>query len=71
MDEHYVLRSLTPENLRCAVGPCPEVFDGAETGAYLIIGKVVDPKKFGLENKVGSDEVLISIPKRFIDEMQK
>jgi len=66
----YEPKSLTPEQMRCGVGPCPEVFEGKE-GDYLIIGKITDPKQFGLEKKVGKGEILVSIPKRFIDEMDK
>jgi len=41
---------------------------------YLIIGKLfklLNPKDFGLENKVAKDEVLISVPKELIDNKRK
>ena len=66
----YEPKSITPKHLRCGVGPCPEVFEGKE-GDYLIIGKITAAKQFGLEKKVGDGEVLISIPKKFIDEMER
>ncbi len=60
----------TPSELRCSEGCCPAIYEktskkGAE---YLVIGKVVDAKKWGLNKKVGKDEILVSIPKDLIDK---
>lgn len=57
-------------NEMCGIGTCPEIYAGQE-GDYLVIGKKVNPADFGLEGKVGKDEVLISVPKKLIDEKQK
>ena len=60
---------VTPKDMICGVGPCPAIFDSKE--GYLIIGTKLDQKEFGLEKKVAEDEVLIRVPKRLIDEMQR
>lgn len=86
MPENYILREITPKNMRCAVGPCPAIYEltpedmkcGAyicpgiyeDKGNYLIIGEQVDPKKVGLEKKVGEGEILIEVPKKLIDERE-
>lgn len=58
----------TPEDMRCAVGACNGIY--TKEGKYLIIGKQIDPKKVGLEKKVGEGEVLIEVPKKLIDEKE-
>jgi hypothetical protein len=62
----YELKRLTPKGLQCGASPCPEVYEQNKEN-YLIIGKVIDPKSFGLEHKVGKDEMLISISKAIVD----
>lgn len=62
----YELERQTPTEM-CAIGACPEIYAGQEEN-YLVIGTKVNPTDFGLEGKVGEDEVLISIPKKLIDE---
>jgi|TARA_B100001971_G_C17846321_1_gene361160 hypothetical protein len=66
----YKAREITPSKMMCAIGMCPSIYDGCGED-YLIVGKKVDPSEFGLEKKVGEDEVLISISKKIIDEKQK
>jgi hypothetical protein len=48
---------------------CPDI--QPRGNVYLIIGKQVDPKDAGLEKKVGAGEVLIEVPRRLIDEMER
>jgi hypothetical protein len=66
----FDLRRLTPEEQRCGIGACPEVYE-QNKDCYLIIGRVVDAKQFGLEKKVGEGEMLISVPKGLIDGMKR
>jgi len=63
------LREITPQYLMCSGSCCPRIYEGK--GKYLIIGKKVDPKEFGLKGKVGEGEVLIKIPKALIDKKEK
>ena len=83
MKNKYKLRELTPENMSCAVFNCPAIYEvetecvigGCPTikehgDSYLIAGQKVNPKDFGLEGKVGDNEVLIKVPKKLIDEKQ-
>ncbi len=67
----YKLRQLTPQIIRnCVVGACPEIYE-ANKNSYLIVGKIIDAKEFGLESRVGQGETLISIPKTLIDKMER
>ena len=60
---------VTPKKMQCVgVAFCPAIYDNKEESKYLIIGKVADAKKFGLEKKVGADEILIEVAKKLIDE---
>ena len=59
---------ITPENMKCIAGACSGIYE--DKGTYLIIGEQVDPKKVGLEKKVGEGEVLIKVPKKLIDEKE-
>ena len=84
---NYLLKEITPDEFRCGVGMCPAVYELAKLDCgvgscptlyedenhqnYLIIGKKAAPKMFGLEGKIGNDEVLISIPKDLVDKMKK
>ena len=63
---------VTPKYMQC--GPalaCPAIYDNKEESKYLIVGKIADAKKYGLEKKVGEDEILIEVPKKLIDEKGK
>ena len=46
---------------------CPEVIP--QTDRYLIIGKKLEPKEYGLEQKVAEHEVLIEVPRNIIDKL--
>ena len=59
---------ITPKEMLCVAGPCPAIYENKEESKYLIIGKIADAKKFGLEKKIGKDEMLIEVDKRLIDE---
>ena len=59
---------LTPKEMQCgAMLGCSSIY-GTDEESYLIIGEQVNPKDFGLEKKVGKNEILIKVPKRLIDE---
>ena len=60
---------ITPKEMRCGYAvACPAIYDNKEESKYLIIGKIADAKKYGLEKKVGKDEILIEVPKKLINE---
>jgi len=60
---------VTPKSMICGLaGVCSGIYK--DEGNYLIIGKQVNPKEFGLEKKVGEGEVLIKVPKKLIDEKE-
>jgi len=65
----YEVEERTPKEEMCLVGTCPAIKECGEN--YLIIGKKAEPSDFGLEGKVGKDEVLIEIPKGIIDNRRK
>jgi len=59
---------ITPKEMRCAAAMCSRIYK--DKGNYLIIGEQADPKKFGLEKKVGEGEILIEVPRKLIDEKE-
>ncbi len=61
---------LTSKNIGCGIGACPGVYEGMKDN-YLIVGKIENANEFGLEKKVGKDEMLISVPKGLIDNLSK
>jgi len=60
----------TPESQKCGIGPCPGIHE-TEQSTYLIIGKKVTEIPSELEGKIGPDELLIEVPKRLIDDIDK
>jgi len=60
---------VTPEDMKCSLIACPSAY-GIEND-YLIVGKKVEAKEFGLEKKVGEGEVLIRVPKKLIDNIER
>ena len=71
----YELERKTPEEMCPPFGTCPDIYQGKEgtpqENNYIIVGKLIDSSEFGLEGRVGEGEVLISIPKRLIDEKRE
>ncbi len=66
----YEIKNITPKEMMCiGVAFCPAIYENESK--YLIIGKIADAKKFGLEKKVGADECLIEVDKRLIDKKQE
>ena len=65
----YEVKEKTQEELKCAAGICPGIYESK--GNYLIIGTKVNPADFGLEKKVGENEVLVQVPKKLIDKMEE
>ncbi len=65
----YDIKNKTPTEEMCLVGTCPGIEEYKDK--YLIIGKKANPSDFGLEKKVGKDEVLIEVPKEIIDNKRK
>lgn len=66
----YEVKEITPKANMCATYICPAIFKDKIKNSYLIVGKKVNPSKFGLEKKVGENEVLVSVPKEIIDNKQ-
>jgi len=60
---------ITPGEFGCVAGTCPSIHDFQDS--YLIIGEQINPKKVGLERKVGKGEVLIKIKKEIIDNKKQ
>lgn len=64
------IQERTPKEMACiGVLACPAVFE--HDTSYLIIGKVVNPLEYGIEKRIGEDEVLIEVPTKLIDLMEK
>lgn len=62
-----------PQNSECAGAFCPTIQEGKD-GSYLIIGRQLTSQEIdetGLAKKVGKGEVLIEVPKKLIDSMQR
>ena len=54
----------------CGVGACPTIYvDKDNKELYLIVGKRLDPKEFGLAEKVSQEETLVAIPKSLLDRL--
>ncbi|MBP7708267.1 hypothetical protein KA107_01165 [Candidatus Pacearchaeota archaeon] len=64
----YLSDSPAKENCFGGLG-CPTIEPREES--YLIVGELVKSEEFGLEKKVGPGEVLIRVPRKLIDGMQK
>ncbi len=65
----YKIKNITPKDMMCIIGACPAIYENESK--YLIVGKIADAKKFGLEKKIGADECLIEVDKKLIDEKGK
>lgn len=63
-----ILTELTPEMLRCAVGPCPSVFE-TDRGTFIVIGKVVQDEEALrlLRGKIGEGESAVELPRAFFN----
>ncbi len=76
-EEHKCAIGACPRVYELEIGISPlggnpkKSIHGRSRKSYLIIGTKVDPKEFGLEKRVGEEEVLLSIPKELIDGMKK
>ena len=46
---------------------CPAVFYSEERNSYIIIGKKVNPSKFGISERVMDDEDIIEISEELIE----
>lgn len=65
-----IYQSDSPAKEACFGGiGCPTI--EKREGSYLIVGELVKAEEFGLEKKVGEGEVLIKVPMKLIDEMQR
>ena len=61
---------ITPKDMECGpIGGCPSIEEAKDE--YLIIGKKRNPNDFGLEKKVGKDEVFSGLPKEILEGMVK
>lgn len=67
---YEAMTDVTPEAMNCIAGACDRVIEATKP-VYLIIGKQVDPKVAGLEQKVGTGEVLIEVPRALIDGRER
>jgi hypothetical protein len=65
--ELRIEKEVTPKMMRCGAGPCPAVFE-SNNDSFLIIGKKISGHELGIQNRINSDEVLIEVPKKLIDE---
>jgi len=49
---------------------CQAIYETSRN-TYIVIGKKVDPKKVGLERKVGENELAVEIPKELLENISK
>lgn len=67
---NYKLNEKTPENMECTVAACPAIYESESVSeSYLVIGSLMNPKDFDLNEKVGKDEALIQIPKKLLEKI--
>ncbi|MDD5133168.1 MAG: hypothetical protein PHD81_02415 [Candidatus Nanoarchaeia archaeon] len=64
-----VFKDVTPKTMNCVIGGCPVIHSTEKN--YFIIGEKVNPKDFGLDKKVGNNEVLVKVPKKLIDDKEE
>ena len=70
-DEYRNLIDRTPKGMSPPMAPwCPQIYETRE-GDYLIVGDCVNPEDAGLAERVNSDEILIKVPRKLVDEMRK
>lgn len=64
------IKEITPTTLLCGLAACPSVFE-TDNGTFLIIGKKLDIEKISdeVKKKIGSDEMVIEVPKNLITEL--
>ena len=67
-DKLSIKKELTPKEMTCGVGVCPAIFE-TNNETYAVIGKRINAKNLGISKRVGSDEVLIEVPKKLIDKI--
>ena len=67
----YEVIERTPAHMQCGIGACSAIYEDSQNIRYLVIGKLENPEEFGLEEKVGDGEILISVPKELIDGMNR
>jgi hypothetical protein len=60
------IRELTPKPLRCVVGACPAVFEDANAGEVLVIGRRLSDSE--LSHRVGEGEALVAISREMLVE---
>lgn len=65
----FNIKNKTSTEEKCALTACPEIYEVEE--GYILIGKKINLKNFGLEGKVGDDEVANWVPKGIIDNRRK
>ncbi|MFA5993052.1 MAG: hypothetical protein WC796_05080 [Candidatus Pacearchaeota archaeon] len=65
--ELKITKEITPKDMSCVLGACPAIFE-TNNSSYAVIGKVLDAKNLGIENRLGKNEVLIEVPKKLIDK---
>ncbi len=65
----YKVKEISPDNY-CVLGSCPSVFE-TDKGTFLIIGKKLDNEKIPdeVKKKIGSNEMVIEVPKNLITEL--
>jgi len=69
------LIDITPKSIKsesCGIGACPAIFK-TDRDTYVIVGKNLPPEETRelLKNKVGPDESVIELPKRFLEVLLK
>lgn len=62
------LIEITPKHMRCGIGACPAIFE-TDRDTYIVIGKQLSSEmiKQLLEEKVGTDETAIELPKGILN----
>ena len=68
----YEITSVKAEDCASAMVGCPTVYgDIDNTKIYLIVGKKLNPKEFGLVEKIAESETLIAVPRSLLDKLKE
>lgn len=60
-------KEITPAEARCAVGPCPSIFQ-TDRGTFLVVGSIpaVNELPLNVRKKLGKGEVAVEIPQNVL-----
>lgn len=68
-----IKRNITPEELRCGLGPvCPAAYELSD-GSFLLVGRTLKPEEFPseLQGRVADYETAVVVPRALLQPTLK